>query len=159
MDDNDLNFKSEEDTTIAENIANKVDKDVNIANKVDEDVNIANKAMVCGVFALVISIVGGITYGVIGAGVGTILSAVGIVLSINASKKTNHQKGAGALICSVFGFVICIIFAAGCAICGASEMESVGTKGYTCYGIVGGSCMVADDVEEVNEKLEEFFAN
>lgn len=108
-----------------------------------------------GIVSLIVAIVGGITFGIIGAGIAIVLGIVAIVLGINAKKATNGAAGTGGFVCGIIGVVFAVIFAAGCAICGAAESSSIGTKGYTCYGLIGGSCMVGDDVEDLDEELEE----
>lgn len=109
-----------------------------------------------GIVSLIIAILGGIMFGVIGASIALVLGILAVVLSINAKKETEGAKGQAGFVCGLLGIIFAVIFAVGCAICGA--VESSGTKtSYTCYGCVGGSCMVANDannsVEELNDAL------
>lgn len=107
-----------------------------------------------GIISLVLAIVGGITFGVIGAGIALILGIVAIVLGVNAKKATNNAKGGAGFICGILGVVFAVIFAAGCSICGAVE-SSATTTSYTCYGLIGGSCMVEDDIDDFEDELED----
>ncbi len=120
----------------------------------------ATIATLCGVLSIVLAIIGGIMFGVIGAGIAVVLGIVAIVMGINAKKQTNGAKGSAGFVCGILGLVFGVIFAAGCGICGLSEQANYGTKGYTCYGCVGGSCMAQNDIndgiEDMYDALEDF---
>lgn len=79
----------------------------------------ATASTILGIVSLVLAIIGGITFGVIGAAIALILGIVAVVLGINAKKQTG------------------------------------GTKGYTCYGCVGGSCLVSSDVNDAADSLND----
>lgn len=114
----------------------------------------ATAGTVLGIVGLVLAIVGGITYGIFGAGIALVLGIVAVVLSINAKKETNGTKGQAGFVCGLLAIIFAVIFAVGCAICGA--VESTGTKtSYSCYGCIGGSCMVANDVNEATDDLND----
>lgn len=114
----------------------------------------ATAATVLGIVSLILAILGGIMFGVIGAGIALVLGIVAVVLGINAKKETGGVKGQAGFVCGLLGIVFAAIFAVGCAICGA--VESSGTKtSYTCYGCVGGSCMAANDVDNAADDLED----
>ena len=113
-----------------------------------------------GIVSIVLGVLGGITFGVIGAGLGLIAGIIAIVLGINEKKKAgegaaNSQAG---FVCGIIGLVFSAIFFAGCGICGLTESGSYGTKGYTCYGCIGGSCMMSNDVtgavNDLNDLLD-----
>lgn len=112
----------------------------------------ATAGTVLGIVSLVLAIVGGITFGVIGAGIALVLGVIALVLSINAKKETNGTKGQAGFVCGLLGVIFAAIFAAGCAICGAVESSETKTT-YTCYGCIGGSCMVANDVDDTTDDL------
>ena len=63
-----------------------------------------------GVCGIVISIIGGMTFGIIGAIIGLGCSVGGIILGINTQKATGGAQGKGGFICgiigAVFGFVL-----------------------------------------------------
>lgn len=107
-----------------------------------------------GILSLVISIVGGITFGVIGAGIALVLGIVAIVTGINAKKQTNGTKGSAGFVCGILGLVFAVIFAAGCSICGAIE-SSATTTSYTCYGLIGGGCKADDDLDDLSDSLDD----
>ena len=114
----------------------------------------ATAGSVLGIISLILAIVGGITFGVFGAGIALALGIIALVLSINAKKETNGTKGQAGFICGLLGIIFAAVFAVSCAICGA--VESSGTKtSYSCYGCVGGSCMAASDVNDAADDLNE----
>ncbi len=107
--------------------------------------------LICGISGLVIVLLGGIMFGVIGALIGTALCVVGIVMGINAKKQTGGAKGSGAFVCGLIGAIFGVIFAAGCGICGSCS------AGYGCYGCVGSSCKLAGDTRNSMRELEGMF--
>lgn len=107
----------------------------------------ATVATVCGIIGLVVSILGGITFGVIGAFIGIALGVVGLVMGIKAKKETNDAKGTAGFVCGLLGIIFGALFAIGCATCGA------GSFGYGCYGCIGGSCVAANDVNNGMDEL------
>lgn len=114
----------------------------------------ATAATVLGIVSLILAILGGIMFGVIGAGIALVLGIVAVVLGINAKKATGGVKGQAGFVCGLLGIVFAAIFAVGCAICGAVESSGT-TTSYTCYGCVGGSCMAANDVDNAADDLED----
>lgn len=54
----------------------------------------------------------------------------------------------------MIGIIFAVIFAVGCSICGAVESSSTKTS-YTCYGCVGGSCLVRSDVNDAADSLND----
>ena len=107
----------------------------------------ATASTILGIVSLVIAVIGGITFGVIGAAIALILGIVAVVLGINAKKQTGGTKGQA-------GIIFAVIFAVGCSICGAVESSSTKTS-YTCYGCVGGSCLVSSDVNDAADSLND----
>lgn len=83
-----------------------------------------------------------------------ILGIVAVVLGINAKKQTGGTKGQAGFVCGLIGIIFAVIFAVGCSICGAVESSSTKTS-YTCYGCVGGSCLVSSDVNDAADSLND----
>lgn len=111
-------------------------------------------ATVLGIISLILAILGGILFGVIGAGIALILGIVAVVLGVNAKKATDGAKGQAGFICGLLGIIFAAVFAAGCAICGAVESSGTNTS-YTCYGCIGGSCMLGSDADDAADDLED----
>ena len=114
----------------------------------------ATASTILGIVSLVLAIIGGITFGVIGAAIALILGIVAVVLGINAKKQTGGTKGQAGFGCGLIGIIFAVIFAVGCSICGAVESSSTKTS-YTCYGCVGGSCLVSSDVNDAADSLND----
>lgn len=95
-----------------------------------------------GVFSLILSILGGILFGVIGAGIAVLLGIIAVVLSTNAKKKSNSRVGTGGFVCGLLGIIFGAIFAIGCAACGSQ------CDGYGCHGILGTYFQAANDVDK-----------
>ena len=57
----------------------------------------ATASTILGIVSLVIAVIGGITFGVIGAAIALILGIVAVVLGINAKKQTGGTKGQAGL--------------------------------------------------------------
>ncbi len=112
----------------------------------------ATAATVLGIVSLVLAIVGGITFGVIGSGIALIIGIIALVLGISVKKQTNGTKGSAGFICGLLGVIFGAVFMIGCAICGASESSQTNTS-YTCYGCIGGSCMVSNDVDSALDTI------
>ena len=110
-------------------------------------------ATICGILSIVVAILGGIMFGIIGAGLGVVLGVVAVVEGMNAKKATANTQGSAGFICGILGLVFGVIFAAGCGICGCTENRGVTGTSYTCYGCVGGSCMARNDVNDAYEDL------
>ena len=91
----------------------------------------ATASTILGIVSLVLAIIGGITFGVIGAAIALILGIVAVVLGINAKKQTGGTKGQAGFVCGLIGIIFAVIFAVGCSICGAVESSSTKTS-YTC---------------------------
>lgn len=102
----------------------------------------AAPSLACGIASLVVAVIGGITYGIIGAAISIVLGVVAVVLGINAKKASNNQAGGPGFICGLLGLIFGVIFAIGCSVCGCADASE---KGYTCYGCIGGSCMAVMD--------------
>lgn len=118
-------------------------------------------SLVCGIASLVIAVIGGITFGIIGAAISIVLGIIAVVLGINAKKNSNNQAGGPGFICGLLGLILGVIFAIGCSVCGCLDETDAG---YTCYGLCGGSCMMAGDIvdgeyddyeEELQDALDE----
>ena len=78
-------------------------------------------SLVLGILSIIISFAGvGVQW------IGAILAVVGIILGA-AARKDPEKKGlgTGGLVCSIIGFILCIVFYAGCALCvgGLSAMN------------------------------------
>ena len=61
----------------------------------------ATASTILGIVSLVLAIIGGITFGVIGAAIALILGIVAVVLGINAKKQTGGTKEKVRLVLSV----------------------------------------------------------
>lgn len=114
----------------------------------------ATLATALGIVSLVVAIIGGITFGVIGGIIALVLGILALVFGINAKKETNGEKGQAGFICGLLGVVFAAIFTVGCALCGVIESSETKTS-YTCYGCVGGSCMAASDVNKASDDLSD----
>ena len=117
--------------------------------------------LILGLVSLIVSIIGGITFGVIGAGVALVAGVIGIILSISTKKATNGEKGTGGLVMSILGIVFAAIFAIGCALCGGAVSSATGgaTSAGMCYGYVGVKCFadkVENGLEDVQKQLEDY---
>ena len=66
-----------------------------------QDHGAATASTILGIVSLVIAVIGGITFGVIGAAIALILGIVAVVLGINAKKQTGGTKGQAGLVLSV----------------------------------------------------------
>ena len=121
----------------------------------NNNTNASPIGMIFGILSLVLSIVGGITFGVIGAGVALVLGVLGIIMSINVKKATNGAKGTGGLVMSILGIVFAAIFAIGCVVCAASVSEATGgaTSAGSCYGCVGVRCFAQDTANTIQQNL------
>lgn len=58
----------------------------------------ATASTILGIVSLVIAVIGGITFGVIGAAIALILGIVAVVLGINAKKQTGGTKGQAGFV-------------------------------------------------------------
>lgn len=101
----------------------------------------ASTSLVCGIVSLVVGIIGGITFGIIGAAIALVTGIIGVVMGVGAKKETNGTKGTGGMVCGILGIVFGALFAISCTVCGAES------EGYGCYGVVGGPMCLANDVE------------
>lgn len=115
----------------------------------------ATASTILGIVSLVIAVIGGITFGVIGAAIALILGVVAVVLGINAKKQTGGTKGQAGFVCGLIGIIFAVIFAVGCSICGVAESTKTDTN-YTCYGCVGGSCLLGNDVDNSVDALNDW---
>lgn len=116
--------------------------------------------LVCGICSIVIAIIGGICWGVIGATIALVLAIVGIVFSTMAKKE--NGTGTGALVCSVIGIVFACIFELGCMVCGCSAEQSAkryggSAKGIGCTGICGAACTVDNETKKYSKELNDLF--
>ena len=102
-------------------------------------------SLVCGIVSIVIGIIGGFTFGVIGAAIALAAGIVAVVMGVGAKKETNGAKGSAGMVCGILGIVFGALFAITCTICGSE------TGGYGCYGTVGGTMFEATDVEAAIE--------
>lgn len=69
--------------------------------------------------------------------------------------KTDRRHKRSGWFCLWFDwYYLCCYFAVGCSICGAVESSSTKTS-YTCYGCVGGSCLVSSDVNDAADSLND----
>ena len=121
--------------------------------------NVSPLGMVFGLIALVVSIVGGITFGIIGAGIALVCGIIAIVLSVKVKKETDGAKGTGGMVMGILGIVFGAIFAIGCTVCGASLAGETGTSGGMCYGCVGVKCFVDNAVNEAGSALQDALEN
>ena len=116
--------------------------------------NVSPLGMVFGLIALVVSIVGGITFGILGAGIALVCGIIAIVLSVKVKKETDGAKGTGGMVMGILGIVFGAIFAIGCTVCGASLAGETGTSGGMCYGCVGVKCFVDSKTGEIQDALQ-----
>ena len=105
-------------------------------------------SLVCGIVSIVVGIIGGITWGVIGAGVALVLGIVAVVMGIGAKKETNGTKGNAGFVCGILGIVFGALFAVACSVCGS------GTAGYGCYGTCGAAMCLENDAEDALDELQ-----
>lgn len=101
-------------------------------------------ATICGALSIAIGVLGSFMFGIFAAAISVILGIVAIVLGISAKKETNNAKGNAGFVCGIVGLVVGVVFAVGCGICGATE-SAVNGRGYSCYGCVGGNCLMRND--------------
>ena len=69
----------------------------------------ATASTILGIVSLVIAVIGGITFGVIGAAIALILGIVAVVLGINAKKQTGGTKGQAGFVCGLIGIIFAVI--------------------------------------------------
>lgn len=108
-------------------------------------------ALACGICSIIIGILGGILFGVIGGGLGLILGVLGIVIGTNA-KKSGDVKGQSGFVTGIIGVVFSVIFVAGCTYC-ALQSSELGVSKYTLTGCVGGSCSAVKDGKNAIDDL------
>lgn len=96
-------------------------------------------ALAFGISGIVISILGGITFGIIGAILGLGLSVSGIMFGVNTKKATGNTQGTGGLVCGIIGAVFGAIFFIGCIACGGS---------YGKWGCIGGCNSAVKDAKD-----------
>lgn len=92
--------------------------------------------------SLVVGIIGGITFGVIGGAIALVLGIVAIIMGVGAKKETNGAKGSAGMICGILGIAFGALFTLACAACGSE------TLGYGCYGTIGGAMCAVNDAED-----------
>ncbi|MCR5206427.1 MAG: zinc-ribbon domain-containing protein [Lachnospiraceae bacterium] len=108
----------------------------------------AGGALACGIISIVIGFLGGIAFGVIGAGIGIALGMVGLILAINF-RKANNGGANGGLVTSIIGLILSAVLFVSCAACQAVCYGTSSTKNsrnYGCYGCIGGTCLAVDDI-------------
>ncbi|MBR4344409.1 MAG: hypothetical protein IKP88_17195 [Lachnospiraceae bacterium] len=103
-------------------------------------------AVALGVVGIVISILGGICFGIFGALLGIASSVGGIILGINTQKATNGAQGKGGLVCGIIGAAFGVLFFIGCLAC------DVG--GYGKFGCVGGCNSAVNDAKNSDADFE-----
>ena len=103
-------------------------------------------SLALGICSISIGVLFGLGFGVFGALIGLGLGIAGLILSINYNKAYPNGAKAG-FITSIIGLSLSFVFLIGCAACGASS------KGYGCYGCIGGSCTVANDAQNTYNNL------
>ncbi len=113
--------------------------------------------LLLGILSLIIAIIGGITFGVIGAGIALVLGIAAIAIGVNTKKATNGQAGTGGLVCGILGVVFGAIFAIGCVICGASVSSATGgtTSGGTWAGCVGVRCFAEQTASDLQDAIDD----
>ena len=74
----------------------------------------AGIALALGVIGLIMSIIGGVMFGIIGGGVGAVLGIIAIILGVQAKGKTDRAKGNGGfvtgIIALIFGLIMFLSF-------------------------------------------------
>ena len=95
-------------------------------------------SLALGICGIIISILGGITFGIIGAIIGLGLSVGGIILGVNTKKATNGAEGMGGFVCGIIGAAFAVVFFIGCLACGGS---------YGKWGCIGGCNSVVNDAK------------
>lgn len=111
----------------------------------------ASVATVLGILSLVLSIIGSILFGVVGVAIATVLGIVAIIMGINAKKQTNGMLGGGGFVCGLLGLIFGIVFAIGCAACGAQLPGN-----YGCYGCMGAKCAADDAERAINDAFDDY---
>lgn len=104
-------------------------------------------ATALSIVGLVLSILGAWLFGVFLSIPALILGVVSVIMAVNIKKATNNAKGTPAMVCGILAIVFAAVFTIGCMSC---------TK-YGCYGLVGGSCKAASDVEGVYSDYSNWF--
>ena len=114
--------------------------------------------IILGIVSLVVSIIGGISFGVIGAGVAIVCGVIGIILSVKTKKETDGEKGTGGLVTSILGIVFAAIFAIGCTLCGGAVSSATGgaTSAGMCYGCVGVKIFAENATNDAKDAFKNF---
>ena len=123
----------------------------------NQDNNMILIGLILGIASIALGVLGGIMFGIFGALFGCAAGVAGLLLGINIKKTGDSKKGNAGFICSIVGLALSVVFFAGCGMCGICERSSVGTKGYTCYGCIGGRCVAAQDVNRAINDLNSYF--
>ncbi len=103
-------------------------------------------ALVMGILGIVGGSIGTFCWGLIAAGIASVLSIAAVVLGVNAAKQTGRPRSNGAMICGIVGIVLSVFFSAGCFVYGLSCTydSCTGVRGcekYGYYGFIGGACV------------------
>lgn len=106
---------------------------------------------VFGILSLVTAVVGGITWGVIGASAAALFGIIAVITGIGAKKESDGRKGTAGFVCGILGIVFAAFFGIGCSVCGS------GTKGYGCYGACGAATCIGKDVTDASGSIYDFF--
>ncbi|MCR4604639.1 MAG: hypothetical protein K5639_01430 [Eubacterium sp.] len=120
-----------------------------------EEKNGSPVGLILGIVSIILAIIGGITFGVIGAGVAIVLGIVGIILSVNTKKATDGAKGTGGIVTSILGIIFAAIFAIGCVVCGASLASTTGTSAGSWAGVIGVKWFAEDTAKTWGAKIQE----
>ena len=98
---------------------------------------------ICGILSIIVGILGGLAFGIIGGSIALVLGIVGIIMGVTAKKETGGLKGGAGMVCGIIGIVFGALFTIACAVCGSAS------AGYGCYGCIGGTMCAVDDAEDV----------
>lgn len=100
-------------------------------------------ALVFSIAGLILGTFGAILFGIYCAIPGLILGILGMLIGMDAKKKTMNQTGGAAFIIGLIALIFSAIFTIGCTTCGSQ------CGGYGCKGIIGGSCAATNDVDDI----------
>ena len=99
-------------------------------------------SLVLGILSIIIGVVGGWAFGVIGSGIGIGLGIAGLIVSINY-RKSNGGGAVGGLVTSIVGISMSVVMFLSCAAC--SSMFN----GYGYLGCVGESCNTYSEASRI----------
>ena len=124
----------------------------------------AGIALALGVIGLIMSIIGGVMFGIIGGGLGAVLGIVAIILGVQAKGKTDRAKGNGGFVTGIIALVFGLIMFLGFFAMGSVVTTTANEKGLPLlskhgsaftYGVVGVMASISSegDLEALKAEL------